>query len=209
MKFTLNDRWEKAVHGEIISDFKEGAIRNLFDNTMMDKIGYSNCVVISPISIQRYSYEQSLPIGFLVVLETNDSLKEEEILLIETISKNISPIINQMNLNQRIKNEYKPDPLKQFLSAVETKLAERREYVLEFYIYYKIVDKNPFEKSEGISIADQNCYFIDNFIFLLTYDKNDDDLFCEMPYIENINEVLNFDYKNFYYSYRNRLIEED
>ncbi|MFZ5966225.1 MAG: hypothetical protein ACOYVK_03530 [Bacillota bacterium] len=210
MKFVLNDRWERAVQGELILDFHEGAVQRFFEETMIDQIGYSNCMVISPISIERASlHEASSPMGFLVVLETNDSLKEEEILLIDTIAKNVSPVIHQMDLNQRIRTEYRIDPLQQFIQAVETKLTERKEYALDFYVYYKIVDKSPFVKPEALLIESEECYVVDNFVFLLTYDAIDEELFCQVPHFEQVEELYDFDYQGFYYSDINRCLKAE
>jgi hypothetical protein len=205
MKFVLNDGWEKALQGEMILDFHEGAIQDFLDKTIMDQIGYSNCMVISPIFVEKASmHEETTPLGFLIVLETNDSLKEEEILLIDTIAKNVSPVIHQMDLNQRIRTEYRIDPLQQFIQAVERKLMERTEYGLNFYLYYKIVDKNPFNKPENFLIEGEECYVVDNFVFLLTYDLIDEDTFCQIPDFERVEELFDFDYHGFCYSSRNR-----
>ncbi|MBB6214498.1 GAF domain-containing protein [Anaerosolibacter carboniphilus] len=202
-KFTLNDEWENALHGEMILDFREDAVQSFFEKSFIEQIGGSNCIVISPICTGRpFLHEVSSPIGFLIVLETKDSLKEEEILLIDTIANNITPVIYQMDLNQRIRGEYRVDPLQQFLRAAERKLAERKEYGSDFYLYYKIVDKSPFEKFEDMFIEGEECYVVDNLVFLFTYETMNRNLFCKIPHFEWIEELVHFDYQGFYHSYR-------
>ncbi|MEW9121384.1 MAG: hypothetical protein AB2421_01640, partial [Thermotaleaceae bacterium] len=91
---TLNNLWERVLAGETIQDFEKVAVNNFFEEKLLYEIGESNCLVISPIVSQDNSfYKKDSLLGFLVVLETADSLKEEEILLIDTIISNISPVI--------------------------------------------------------------------------------------------------------------------
>ncbi|WP_069997197.1 GAF domain-containing protein [Cellulosilyticum sp. I15G10I2] len=198
--FGLNKRWEKVVEGEVLLDFKENALYDFFEEHLVCQIGASNCMIIAPICTGiGYESEESLPKGFLVVAQTHDSLKEEEILLIDTITKNISPVIYQMDLNCRMQKEYQIDPLHQFISAVEIKLVERSDYELDFYLFYKILDLTPFQKSDDLLIEGEECYIVDQFIFLLSYeDEISDKSFCLAPYFNTIEEVKQFDYISFY-----------
>jgi hypothetical protein len=195
INFTINTQWEKALQGEMVLDFCEEAIQAYFDETVIHSIGYSNCIVISPIFIAKSSYEEQLPIGFLVVFETKDSLKEEEILLIDTITKNISPIIYQMDLNQKIKQQYILDPIEQFVQVVNQKLEERKEYALDFYIYYKKINKSPFTKADTMYIEGEECYIIDNILFVITYEHIDNQHFTKLPDFETVEEMFHFEFK--------------
>jgi GAF domain-containing protein len=195
IKFCVSAQWEKALQGEMVSDFCEVAIQDYFNETIKDQIGYSNCIVISPIFISQSSYNQQYPLGFLVVFETKDSLKEEEILLIDTITKNISPIIYQMDSKQKIKKQYILDPVEQFVQIVREKLEERKEYSLNFYIYYKRIDKNPLKKADNTLVAGEECYIIDNVLFVITYEYVDCENFTKLPDFKTVEELLEFDFK--------------
>ncbi|MDF2613995.1 MAG: hypothetical protein K0S71_1781 [Clostridia bacterium] len=203
--FELNTSWEKTFTGEMILDFKEDAAYAFFDSVFMSDLGSTNCIVIAPIcSSHTYDYETSFPKGFLVVLQTSDGLKEEEILLIDTITKNISPAIYQMDLNRHIKENYKVDTLRELMQAIALKLEERKSYALDFYLYYKIAALNPFKKSDDLLVEGEECYIVDNFIFILTYDEIEVDDFCRVPYFESLVEIENFDYIGFYELYKSR-----
>ncbi|MDF2878301.1 MAG: hypothetical protein K0S30_1397 [Clostridia bacterium] len=193
--FILNDKWEKACYGEMILDFQQDTLHQFFDSDVAEELGSSNCVMIAPI-FNAYSAteEETYPKGFLVVLETHSSLKEEEILLIDTITKNISPVIYQMDTNKKLQEEYIKDPLQQLIDAVAIKLEERRDYALDFYVYYKVVAMNPFEKREDFFVDGEACYQINNFIFILTYDELQDKTFCKCPDFETIEELTEFDF---------------
>jgi hypothetical protein len=193
--FILNDNWEKACYGEMILDFQQDTLHHFFDRDFAEEVGSSNCVVIAPIfSAYGGTEEDTYPKGFLVVLETYDSLKEEEILLIDTITKNISPVIYQMDSNKKLQEEYIKDPLQQFIDATAIKLEEKRDYELDFYLYYKVVAINPFKRAEDFFVEGEACYQINNFIFVLTYDELEDKSFCRCPDFETIEEVIDFDY---------------
>ncbi len=197
--FDLNDSWKQACEGEMVLDFQEDAMYYFFKTEIVRRLGTSNCIVIAPIcNVHAHDYETTLPRGFLVVLETQDSLKEEEILLIDTIAKNISPVICQMDLNSRLKDEYKIDPKKQFIADLNSKFKERTAYSLDFNIYYKWVYMNPFQSKEEMMPEGEVCYLIDSYIFVITYEELEDNSFCRLPDFEDIDEVLAFDYMGYY-----------
>lgn len=199
-ELTFNGRWEKLIEGEMILDFREEAVHDFFEEGLADDLGISNGLIIAPICTgQSYDYDIHYPKGVLVVLETLDSLKEEEILLIDTIAKNISPVIYQMERNNRFQQEYEINPLQQFISAVDLKLTERISYDLEFYLFYKIVEASPFQKSEDFFLSEEECYRVNQFIFVLSYEEAlEDSSFCRMPYFESILSLEAFDYVGFY-----------
>ncbi|AOT69428.1 hypothetical protein [Geosporobacter ferrireducens] len=199
ISFTINDAWQKAQQRETIQDFHQGAIKDFFEESLVDVIGSSNCLVISPMgSGSSCAYEKSSPMGFLVVIETRDSLKEEEVLLIDTIVKNISPIVTQMRINQQIKQEYQKDPVKEFFQAVEKKITERQEFDLEFYVYFRILNKNPFEEVQYIPHEGTESFVVSNYIFLLSYETIDNNHFCNVPRFETVEELCSFDYHKLY-----------
>ena len=198
----LNQQWEKALHGEMIVDFKKDAFKSLFDPTILDQINSSNCLVISPINP---SYKQTdlaerkiMPLGFLVILETEDSLKEEDILLIDTITKNILPIIRQMNLYDSITKQYIPDPKIEFRKMIELKLEERKKYGLDFYLYYKLQMENPFNEESFSSEEGIWYYKVGSFLFVISDEPIENALLQSVPYFESIEELEQVDFAHPY-----------
>lgn len=196
----LNKKWQKALDGEMLVDYKKEASSDFFNSDILGKVESSNCVVISPINASKgkfdFSYNKSQPIGFLVILETEDSLKEEDILLIDTITKDISPIIRQMDLYNTIRKQYIPDPKVEFKKKIKSKIEERDKYGLEFYLYYKTITENPFQENDLPSAEGKLYYKIGSFLFVISDDPIEEDSFYSVPYFETLDELEQYDFHN-------------
>ncbi len=55
------------------------------------------------------------------MLETKEALKQEEIILIDTMSNSIAPIIHQMELANYVQGSYKLDDEKAFIEDLKRK----------------------------------------------------------------------------------------
>lgn len=198
----LNKKWQKVLDGEMLVDYKKEASSVFFDSDILCKVESSNCVVIAPINASKanpdFSYNKSQPLGFLIIVEAEDSLKEEDILLIDTITKDISPIIRQMDLYNRIRKQYIPDPKIEFKKIIKSKLDERDKYGLEFYLYYKMIIENPFGQEDLPSVDEKLYYKIGSFLFVISDDPIEEDTFYSVPYFASIEELEQFDFANTY-----------
>lgn len=208
--FELKQGWDKITQGEMLLDFREKALHDYFEEALIDQIGSSNCLVLSPLcSSALCDYDEIKPNGFLVVTETQSSLKEEEILLIDTIAKNISPVICQMILNQYLKEEYQIDPRRQLTKVLETKFEERESYGLEFYLRFKRIVMNPFKNQEDYFVVGEECYIVGSFLFVISYyEEMEDTDFCLAPRFDDLEDMLRFDYAVYYENYMNSLLDD-
>ncbi len=196
--FKINKNWENSFAGETIYDFSSHNLNQYFSPDMIYNFDSANCMILSPITLETsYLYDTSSPMGYLVILETKNSLQEEEILLIDTISKNISPVIHQMNLVANLKENYIEDSRKKFLKNLQNKIEDREKYLIPFHLYYKVIYKHPFQPLDLSAFYDFDCYIIDHYLFVLTYDDlNLNHLnLKELEPLNQIEDVLNFDYK--------------
>lgn len=188
--FNLNSKWGNIIHGDLLVDFQKDAIHNYFDKKILSRIGESNCIVISPLYLYNPDIlGTSLPLGLLIVVETKDGLKEEDVLLVDTISRNITPIIYKMNEKEKLLIQYKQDNLDNFLQAVNHKLKERIDYEIDFNIYYKTFNQSPFSDVEYPDYQGE-YYLVNNYMFLITYDELDSSEFISLPYFESIEDIL-------------------
>ncbi|EOD00828.1 GAF domain-containing protein [Caldisalinibacter kiritimatiensis] len=194
-QFSINKHWEDTFSGETIYDFTESSCIQYFNEELYKGFGKTNCTVISPIIVENYSLSyESYPLGYLVVLKTKDSLQEEEILLLDTITKNISPVIYQMNIREQIQELYIEDPKKKFLDVLSSKIKERNEYLLDFNLYYKKVNKHPFEEVELHEYKGLEHYIVDNYVFVFTYEDLKNEELMKIPTPNTIDEFLNYQF---------------
>ncbi|AZB41765.1 hypothetical protein CEF21_05305 [Bacillus sp. FJAT-42376] len=100
--FLLEDRIQRTIRDEIYYDYFSDRLPAYFsDEQFCERLGESTGIVIAPIQWQHeYDYTESgfqAPYGYLIVTETAASLKEEDILLMDTITRNITPLIYHMD----------------------------------------------------------------------------------------------------------------
>ncbi|MDR5658347.1 hypothetical protein RH915_02470 [Serpentinicella sp. ANB-PHB4] len=184
----LNECWFDATQGETIYDFSKSATSIYFDETV--QFQNSNCLVISPVLLEHSTLTENQPLAYLVVTETTSNLKEEQILLIDTITKNITPILYHMNTTEK-ENGYQNNKQK-FLHALEEKIMLRDKLNLDFYIAYKRVDKNPFQKFEPHEVGDYENYIVENYIFVISNEAINIPQYTQIPSLSTIDEFLNF-----------------
>lgn len=191
----INNCWKDALMGDCIYDFQAISPQLFFDDQVVEWLGETNCIVIAPIHIVKSSLgSESCPMGFLVVVETNECLQDEEVLLIDTISKNISPIIYHMKTMLELKKDYIEDPKAVFLSALKEKIIDFQTYEVEFELYYKKIEQHPFKSTIIPELEGADYYKIDNYVFVITYDNLDDYDFDKLPMPNSIEEFLDYDY---------------
>lgn len=194
--FNINDHWDDTFLGETLYSFSSEDISNYFDYNLINSFGDTNCIVISPIILENsFLYDTKYPIGYLVILETKNSLKEEELLLIDTICQNISPIIHQMNMVSSLKQNYIEDPKNKFLNILQNKINDKDKYLIDFNLYYSKIQKHPFKALELGLFNEFEYYLVDNYIFIISYDYLDLINFNKIENISCIEDVLDFDYK--------------
>ncbi|MDF2531131.1 MAG: hypothetical protein K0Q65_712 [Clostridia bacterium] len=170
-KLEMNARWENIHQNSVVSYMSYNAA-DYFSKSLLEDVGASNCLVIHPISISNTDLEKDQePLGYIVVLETTDALKEEEALLIETMSNSISPIVSHLQELKKIKDDYVVNQRKAFMKSLDAKLRNRSKYLIEFYIYYKKIIQIPFEQLDLSCYNQYEYYYFDNMLIVISYDK--------------------------------------
>lgn len=193
----IQDFWVDTLVGETVSEFTANTIDDYFNNELTTTVGESNCIVLSPIMFDYHhshfinTDNDGLPIGFLVVLDTKENLKEEEVLLIDTITKNITPVLYQMNVSTDLKENYLEDQKKAFLKSLENKFHEKERYDVEFYVYYKKLNQHPFQDQENTNIDQYDPYYINEYVFIISYKPISEASFKQMD-IQCPDDVVNY-----------------
>ena len=163
------DAWQEIGYNGTFFNYSHEANDKYFDHDLLEKVGLSNCLIISPITIEGLRLSDSSPIlGYIVVLETAKSLREEEILLIDTISSNIAAVVNHMNTVDRIKKEYVVNQAEAFMNALKRKIFAKDHYYINFNIYYKRITKQLFVEPDLSEYSEYEYYYFDNILFVLS-----------------------------------------
>ena len=191
----INNNWQATFLGETIYEFTKRDFDAYFNQELSSSFTDSNCLVISPICVDNtYSFEKASPLAYVVILQTKNSLQEEELLLINTITQNISPILRQMNILKEMRRGYIKDTKNDFLNDITLKLLERDLYAVDFNLYYMKINSSPFKTFDMKSLNALNPYVFNNFVFVISYD---DLLFPKLTKMENISsleDIINYDY---------------
>lgn len=170
--------WNEIHDREITYEYTAEAGLKYLSDDILEKIGESNCSIISPIKVNEFSFDgESNIVGYIVVLKTRQSLSQDEVLLIDTISNSIAPIIKQMNLVAEIKEEYRPDNEKILLKRIEEMLENKKKYNIDFGIYYKSILKKPFEQIDLTLFSEFDYIYIDNYVFVISEEELQTDIF--------------------------------
>lgn len=190
-KINKNDIWEYIDDNGITYEFSSNYNDKYFDEKLCMDVGESNCLIISPLEINNMSFEKEENIlGYVVVFKTKRSLEPEEILLIDTISGSIAPVIKQLKQTQEIKREYIPNQQEQFIRALKEKLFNKEKYHIDFRVYYKKIIKNLFAEIDTTPYFGLEYYYFDNYIFILSeYDLDEEDFDGWME-LDNFNEIF-------------------
>lgn len=192
-EFEVNDHWADAIIGDTISEFVGGQTKKYFtEGSFLNQLEEGNCTVISPILVS--SMEEQLPIGYLVVIESKANLKEEEALLIDTVTKNITPVLYQMDIVQSIKANYTMDRKKLFIDALTEKLEQKQLFELDFYLYYQTVTKHPFQEYDESLFLGFEHYFVGQYVFLFSYVPFMFDSFTEIK-VNSLEDVINYSFE--------------
>ncbi|MBP2026300.1 hypothetical protein J2Z35_000089 [Acetoanaerobium pronyense] len=158
-KFNINEESIYFSHGS-------ENIKNYFD--IEDYKGDENCIIICPIKTEELSSEKENIYGYIVITQIEDSVDEKNILIIETISNSISPIIRQMEEKEKKTEGMIKDSRFMFYRAIEEFTFMKKEYDMDFKVYYKIFRPLPFTRISLENYDYENIYCYDNVIMVIS-----------------------------------------
>jgi hypothetical protein len=167
----INSKWQSIGAGSYVSYTADLAIDYLPQSLLADA-ETNNCLVICPIAIGNTDLEDNhSPLGYIVVLQTPRNLREEEVLLIETMANSIAPAIKHLQEIKQIKKEYVINQRELFIHNLNIKLANRDKYSIDFYLYYKKIIKIPFETLDLSCYNQYEHFYFDNMLIIISYDQ--------------------------------------
>lgn len=188
--FDLNHKWEN-IHGNTYACYLGNEVEEYFPAQLALDVGISNCLIISPLVYNNIDLDdEALPLGYIVVLHTSQSLKEEEVLLVETLSNSIAPTIGHLQEIMQIKKEFVPNQRQLFLQSLGSKLSNRDKYHIDFYLYYKKQVQIPFENPDFSMYNQYEHYYFDNMLLVFCYDPQPLEEFDGSLEVSNVEEAV-------------------
>lgn len=193
----VGSKWESVPASGMFYRFTNASNSDYFGQSLLEAVGDCNCLIISPLHTDNISiYEESRPLGYIVVFQTPESLKEEEVLLLDTISISIAPVISHMQALENTRSEYIANERELFIKGFNNKVYSKQKYAIDFWVYYKSIVKRPFEDADLTPYIRYESYYFDNMLFVLSEVPLEDETFdgkiCtdSMEYlIEHIKDV--------------------
>ncbi|MEI7025816.1 GAF domain-containing protein [Paenibacillus sp. y28] len=144
--FTPPPAWQAALDGETIYAFTAESAASYFPAQLRELWGPLHGCMICPLTpgTVTASLDEPVAAGFLVVLETKDTMKEEDLLLLDTMAHNIAPVLHQMSVTDSIRARFVEDPRKAFTEALYNRIDVREQFGIPFFLYYTRIQKHPF-----------------------------------------------------------------
>lgn len=187
----LSDYWSKINADSIYYEFTSNNNSNFFRKEFLEEIGESNCLIIAPLTVEGLdSIDSVYPAGYIVIFQTSESIKEEELLLVETIGNSISPIITHLNTVNQIKNEYMINQENSFITSLHKKFKLKSDFDIDFYIYYKSVTEKPFVDTDLSMYLEYEHFCIKGYVFVLSEVELQNDMFDGTVNGESVNSVI-------------------
>ncbi len=187
----LNEEWELLDSSETFSSYTKDACCEYFSDNSFGTAEECNCLVISPITSDAADLDSSSQLmGYLVVLQTSESLREEEVLLIETIANSIAPIMSNMKSVEQMKANYLLNQQAAFENAVKKKLENKANFHIDFYIYYKQLPQKPFVEVDLSSYKQFEAYYFANYLFILSEVALDASAFDGSIFPNRLEEIM-------------------
>ncbi len=143
-------------------------IEKYFSNDWVMADDESNCLVMAPIRLDKLSLPRHGILGYIVIFGTKAALKQEEVVLFDTIANSIAPILNQMQNSDEVMTHYMIDPQQAMLDCIYDKLNTREQYYIDFSIYYKEHPVLLFEKPTTLQIASGEQFQVGNYRFVVS-----------------------------------------
>jgi hypothetical protein len=188
--------------GETLSDYMADGAMHFFSKEVLQWMGTGNGAVIAPLTLgsRLVLAQDPYPQGFLIVLETASSLQEEEVLLIDTVAKNISPVLHQMSVTRTVREQYKPDERHAFLRALEEHIESWEQYRIDFFVYYQAYREHPFAAPLQAAptgseyVSEHSVFSFDGHRFMISAEPVTQADWQQVPGQHDIEAVLSYSY---------------
>ena len=173
-QLVISEDFKKTFYDQTYFDPIESDLKSYLDIGLLEDIGRKNCFISVPLVTTENEID-SEPIGFVMVFATQAPLRKSHIITLETLSNSIAPIINHIQEKEFVIENYVPNKEAILINKVKEALDYRSTYYMDFKIYYKTINKKPFESPDLSEFEGLSVYLIDHIVYHIAYDPLDDD----------------------------------
>ncbi len=157
----LKDAFFMQTEKEIFYHHEGNRLERYFSKDIVDRLGSSNCLVIAPIRTELSNIYHKGEMGYLIVSKTVNALREEQILLLASLSNALSPLVKQFNEMDKMKETYKVDYRNMFLEDLRKHIEDKISYETDFRIFYKKMEQRLFTEPDLEAYQDIKTYYFD------------------------------------------------
>lgn len=170
----VSEAFKTTFYDQTYFDPIESDLQAYIDIGLLEDIGKKNCFVSVPL-VTTESAINSEPLGFVMVFETQEPLRKSQIITLETLSNSIAPIINHIQEKDFVLENYVPNREAILMNKVREALDYRSTYYIDFKIFYKKINKKPFESLDLSEFEGLSVYLLDHIVYHIAYDPLEDD----------------------------------
>ena len=180
-KFRLTDKISELLRGNTITINSLKETQDILECELFNEI-QEKCsgALIIPIYLDFIEIEL---LGVMAVFDIDGKLisNEESILIYESISNHIAPVLYQLQQIVDIKNKYQPNIKNKFIEELTQEIQEAEELCLEIFVFH-IHDRSKLKLKENLcmlTLADSfvKSYQIDGQnLLILSYVESDHDI---------------------------------
>ncbi|MDF2939193.1 MAG: hypothetical protein K0Q90_4566 [Paenibacillaceae bacterium] len=199
---SLGEVHPALLEGTTIADYTRAGAKRYLPEETAAWTGEASCLVWAPLAVKNrvVLMDDPYPLGFLVILETEGSLLEEEVLLFETVAGNIAPVLHQMKVAQSLRDNLVRDERKALVQALESDIRNREEYGIPVYVAHKSYVTPPFggehprEWEKARLPEDVRLFGFDGHLFALTSRPLAADGWTEIPGVSGLESLMAYPY---------------
>ncbi|BEP28621.1 hypothetical protein [Helicovermis profundi] len=173
-KIIVNDEFISLNTEESYVEYDNTKYEDFFDISCGGNRPDSNCLLISPIKINSFDIFNNNIYGYIVVTETYSLLNNNQMIIVDSISNSIAPLLKQFLTVNQIKKTMVEDSKIKFLKTLDNYFDSKNNYFMDFKLYYKVILSKPFEKTNLDMYSNYEFWYFDNTVLFLNY--NDEEI---------------------------------
>lgn len=167
----VGDQTTYCVGDELVERYFEPDLGKLLSN------GSAN--IIAPVHLDVIDEQFGGNLAYLMIFDLNQPMREEAIMGITAIANSMAPLLKQFLLLDDMRNKMIENPEFLMCSKINQYEEEMRAYQLEYRVYYKKMEHQPFEEFD-VSLFENFDYVCwDGYIYCFIYTEElmDESLF--------------------------------
>lgn len=153
---------------EIVYGHGDGLVRRFMDPEQHDRFIGGNVTVFTPIRMDVIDGDGIL--GYLMVFDLNQPMKEEIIIGINAIANSMAPVVHHFIHMDKLTKDVITDPKVILREKIAKFEEEKVAYELNYGVYYKHIIVEPFIEPDLSQYGDYNPVWYNGVIYCFVYE---------------------------------------